>query len=40
MHTLDGLYADSELALEAAGERGLINEFVIDVPGMQKIKNE
>jgi len=40
MHTLDGLYADSELALEAAGERGLINEFVIDVPGKQKIKNE
>jgi len=39
INTLDGLYAESELALEAVGERGLIIEFVIDVPGKQKIKN-
>lgn len=39
VHTFEGLYAESEIAWEAAGERGLINEFVIDVPGKQKIKN-
>jgi hypothetical protein len=40
IHSLDGLYAESALALEAVGERGLIDEFVIDVPGKQKIKNQ
>jgi len=40
MNTLDGLYAESEIALEAVGERGLIIEFVIDAPGKQKIKNQ
>jgi hypothetical protein len=40
IHSLDGLYAESELALEAVGERGLIDEFAIDVPGKQKIMNQ
>ena len=38
MHTLDGLYGESELALEAVGEQGLIDEFFIDMPEKQKIK--
>jgi len=37
MHTLDGLYAESEIALDAAGKRGFIDEFIIDVPGKKKI---
>ena len=37
MHTLDGLYDKQEIALDAAGERGLIDEFVIDVPGKKII---
>jgi hypothetical protein len=40
MHTFDGLYTESELALEAVGERGLVDEFAIDVPGKQKIENQ
>jgi hypothetical protein len=39
MHTLDGLYAESELAFEAVGERGLIVEFVIDIPEKKQIRN-
>lgn len=39
MHTLDGLYANSEIAFEAVGERGLIVEFVIDIPEKKQIKN-
>jgi len=38
MHTLDGVYAESELAFEAVGERGLIVEFVIDMPDKRHIK--
>lgn len=39
MHTLDGLYAESGLAFEAVGERGLIVEFVIDIPEKKQIRN-
>ena len=38
MHTLDGLYAKPEHAFEAGGEKGLIVEFVIDVPEKKIIK--
>ena len=38
MHTLDGLYAEPELAFEAVGEKGLIFEFVIDIPDKKQIK--
>ena len=38
MHTLDGLYAKPEHAFEAGGEKGLIVEFVIDVPEKKMIK--
>jgi hypothetical protein len=37
MHTFDGLYAESEIALDAAGKHGLVEEFVIDLPGKRKI---
>lgn len=32
IHTFDGLYARPELAFDAVGEKGLVVEFVIDVP--------
>jgi hypothetical protein len=40
MHTLDGLYAKSEIAVDAAGDNGLVDEFIIDVPGKQNNKNQ
>jgi hypothetical protein len=38
MNTLDGLYAKPELAFDAVGEKGLVVEFVIDVPEKKAIK--
>jgi len=38
VHTLDGLYAGLELASDAVGEKGLIVEFVIDVPEKKQIR--
>jgi hypothetical protein len=38
MHTLDGLYTKLEQAFEAGGEKGLIVEFVIDVPEKKRLK--
>jgi len=38
MHTLDGLYAKPELAFDAVGEKGLVVEFIIDVPEKKEIK--
>jgi hypothetical protein len=38
MHVFDGLYAELELAFEAVGEKGLVVEFVIDVPDKRKIR--
>lgn len=32
MHTLDGLYSDLDYAIEAVGVKGLILQFVIDMP--------
>jgi hypothetical protein len=37
MYTLDGLYAKFEIASDAAGKRGLIDEFIIDIPGKKKV---
>ena len=31
-HVFDGIYSQSELAHEAVGQKGLIIEFVIDLP--------
>lgn len=36
-HTLDGLYADSALAFDAVGEKGLVVEFFVDLPGEKQI---
>lgn len=38
IHILDGLYAEPELASDAVGDLGLVDEFVIDVPGKQNNK--
>jgi hypothetical protein len=38
IHTLDGVYAEQELAFEAVGDRGLIVEFAIDMPEKKQIK--
>lgn len=39
MHTFDGLYARSDLAFDAVGEKGLVVEFVIDVPEKREIRS-
>ncbi len=36
-HMFDGIYSGSELAYEAVGQKGLIIEFIIDLPGEKKI---
>lgn len=36
-HVFDGIYSQSELAYEAVGQKGLIIEFVIDLPDEKKI---
>jgi len=36
-HVFEGIYSQSELAYDAVGQKGLIIEFVIDLPGEKKI---
>ena len=36
-HVFDGIYSSSELAYEAVGQKGLIIEFVIDIPDEKRI---
>jgi hypothetical protein len=36
-HIFDGIYSQSEVAYEAVGQKGLIIEFVLDIPGEKKI---
>lgn len=36
-HMFDGIYSASDLAYEAVGQKGLIIEFVIDIPEEKKI---
>jgi hypothetical protein len=36
-HMFDGIYSENELAYEAVGQKGLIIEFMIDLPGEKKI---
>jgi hypothetical protein len=38
MHTLDGLYAKPELAFDAVGEKGLVVEYVMDMPEKKELK--
>jgi hypothetical protein len=38
VHTLDGIYAKQDFAVEAVGDKGLIVEFVIDIPEKKQIK--
>lgn len=37
-HTLDGLYSQQDIAFDAAGSRGLVVEFVVDTPGIRKVR--
>ncbi len=36
-YVFEGIYSQSELAYDAVGQKGLIIEFVIDLPGEKKI---
>ena len=36
-HIFDGIYSQSEVAYEAVGQKGLIIEFIIDLPDEKKI---
>ena len=36
-HVFDGIYSRSDLAYDAVGQKGLIIEFVIDLPEKKKI---
>jgi hypothetical protein len=36
-HVFDGIYSESELAYEAVGQKGLILEFVLDMPAEKRI---
>lgn len=36
-HIFEGIYSQNELAYDAVGYKGLIIEFVIDLPGEKKI---
>ncbi len=36
-HIFDGIYSQSDLAYEAVGQKGLIIEFILDVPDEKKV---